>query len=78
MQDTQWHLGFAIPNERCLGYTVTQAIKTGIVDSKARSRLIRVLRGLILQYTARPTPTQYNTVLQKLIQSSAMGQMVAM
>ena len=42
--------------------SVKQAIDTGVVSSKARSEVVRVLRTLVLQHTHIPNHVQYETV----------------
>ena len=47
--------------------SVKQAIDTGVVSSKARSEVVRVLRTLVLQQTHIPNHVQYETVCEKLV-----------
>lgn len=67
LQNTKWHLDFVLPGRHTLGYSVSEAIKTGVVTNRARRRLISVLSRSILVHTMLPTPEQYRTVCLKLI-----------
>ena len=44
-----------------------EAVRTGVVSSRARHEVIKVLRTYITAYTIRPSSEQYTTVCRKLI-----------
>ena len=50
-----------------MGYSVSQAIESGVITTTARRRIISVLRGIIVQYSLYPTSEQYNAVCRALI-----------
>lgn len=62
-----WHKAFAIPERASFSIAVKQAIDTGIISSKARSEIVRVLRTLMLQHTQYPNHDQYECVCEKLV-----------
>ena len=61
------HLSFEIPELCTFTNFVKEAVKTGIVSSRARTEIIQVLRTYITAKTVRPTSEQYTTVCRKLI-----------
>ena len=68
LQDQEnWHLTFKVPDKHSLGHTVCEAIDTGKVSNGARRRITSLLKNLMLQYTLRPTPTQYTAVCNILV-----------
>lgn len=67
LQDLNWHMNFPLPQKQTLGYSVCQAIETGVVTSAARRRLVDVMSRCILVHTMKPSPEQYNHVCFQLI-----------
>ena len=65
--DPLWHLDFTIPELSTFSGFVKEAIKTGIVSSKARREITQILRMYIMAQTAYKKPEQYTTVYHKLI-----------
>lgn len=69
-QDTScpnWHETFIIPQRTSFSVAVQQSIDTGVISSKARSEIIRVLQTLVLQHTQYPNHNQYESVCEKLV-----------
>ena len=44
-----------------------EAVRTGVVSSRARREVIQVLRTYIIAHTITPSSEQYTTVCRKLI-----------
>jgi len=65
--DPLWHLDFTVPELSTFSGFVKEAIKTGIVSSKARREITQILRMYIMAQTAYKKPEQYTTVYHKLI-----------
>jgi len=65
--NTEWHLNFMIPQKSSFTNSVQEAIRTGVITSKARREIISVLRTYIVAHTVYPTSEQYNTVCRKLV-----------
>jgi len=65
--DPEWHLNFEIPELCTFSSFVKEAVKTGIVSSRARREITQVLRTYIIAYTVHPTSEQYTTVCRKLV-----------
>ena len=51
-----------------LGHSVIEAIESGSVTAVARRRIITFLRNLMAAHTRYPTPEQYTTICNKLIE----------
>ena len=64
---SEWHLNFMIPQDTAFTSCVQQAIKTGVITTKARREIISVLRTYVVSNTVYPTSDQYNTVCRKLV-----------
>ena len=56
-----WLDDFHIPERPSFSIAVQQSIDSGVISSKARSEIVRVLRTLMLQKTQRPNHVQYET-----------------
>ncbi|XP_065901741.1 uncharacterized protein [Dysidea avara] len=75
-----WHLSFTIPDLKTFPASVQDAVRSGIVDGRARREITQVLRTYICAHTITPTPEQYKTVCKALImkfpslQDTAEGQ----
>ena len=66
-ENTNWHATFEIPEVEVFSDIVQEAVRSGIVTSRARREIIQMLRTLILQYTKYMTSEQYVAVCQKLV-----------
>lgn len=62
-----WHLSFEVPDANNFSGCVQEAIRSGVVTSKARREITQTLRTLIVQNTHYPTPDEYTSVCQKLV-----------
>jgi len=49
--DEDWHLKFIIPELWTFSLAVQDAVKTGVIQGRARKEIIRVLRTYILSHT---------------------------
>lgn len=47
----------------------TTAIKSGKLNNKVRDEVINSLATLMMVYTIKPTPNDYNTICSRLIQT---------
>ena len=65
--DPQWHLNFRIPELQTFSSFVRDAVKTGVVSSRARREIVQVLRTYVIAHTITPTSEQYTTVCRRLI-----------
>jgi len=65
---SNWHLMFAIPELTCFSDAVKEAVRIGVITSKARREIIQVLRTYITAHTFYLKSEQYNMVCQKLVE----------
>ena len=65
--DEDWHLKFTIPELRTFSLAVQDAVKTGVIQGRARKEIIHVLRTYILSHTQYPSSDQYKTVCCALV-----------
>ena len=63
----EWHLHFKIPDASAFSGSVQEAIKTGVVTSKARREINLVLRTYVIAHTVYPSSEQYNTICRSLV-----------
>lgn len=62
-----WHLTFAIPDLKTFSISVHDAVRTGVVEGRARREIIQVLRTYMIAHTLQPTSEQYKTVCKALV-----------
>ena len=65
--DPEWHLNFLTPHLRVFSASVHDAVKTGVIEGRARREIIHVLRTYVTAHTIQPTSEQYKAVCQALI-----------
>jgi len=65
---SEWHLTFEIPALHTFSAFVKAAVKSGIVDGKARHEIIQVLKTYISAKTHYPSSEQYTAVCRKLVE----------
>ena len=63
--DTQFAETFVIP--RRFSAETTQAVKTRVLNQKARDEIISSLTTLILVHTKRPKPNDFTTICRRLV-----------
>lgn len=62
-----WHLNFAIPDLRTFSASVRDAVRTGVIEGRARREIIQVLRTYVTAHTVNPTSKQYKAVCRALV-----------
>lgn len=62
-----WHLTFAIPDLNTFSLSVHDAVRTNVVEGRARREIIQVLRTYMIAHTLEPTSEQYKTVCRALV-----------
>ena len=61
----EWANTFTIPTR--FSVATTSTMKSGVLTAKARDRIVHSLATLIVVHTAYPSPSDYKTVLSKLV-----------
>lgn len=60
-----WHHNFKIPDH--FSTKTEEALRTGHITKSVRTEIVQSLSAGIMLFTKQPTPVQYNTVCQKLV-----------
>ena len=61
----EWANTFAVPTR--FSVETTSTMKSGVLTAKARDEIVHSLATLIMVHKVYPSPSDYNTVLSKLI-----------